>query len=363
MKGYVINSKPAVKGLKDVIKCSDSISEPRDPKGSEVQIEVFCGGIAIDEIHCAEESFLGGLPTLPRTVTPERPAVPGVEAVGKVIKIGPKAKKDIKIGDIVHGVTAVFYNREGGWAERVNLSQFISKLPESITYEEGIASGMSGLVATSAYQAIKYSLTDVTDPHVLVVGATGSIGTLILNILRHVKCRATAVCSGKNESFARSHGATNVFDYTKGSFLQQFTESGEPLFDAVIDCIGGKEVEIDGYKVLKKKGAFLTLAGDVKYIGDERMSTFVMAKNFVKWGAKFAFSKLTSQSWAIANPTESTVEECSTFRAEGVFKPHINKVIPFGDMDAVTGAIELVSSHRTTGKVVLKFPAYPENSS
>ena len=57
-------------------------------------------------------------------------------------------------------------------------------------------------------------------------------------------------------------------DYTRGPFGEQF---GSLRVDAVIDCVGGRDVEQQGLLVLKKQGRFVTLVGPHRFIGETRI--------------------------------------------------------------------------------------------
>lgn len=137
----------------------------------------------------------------------------------------------------------------------------------------------------------------------MIVGASGAIGVMILQFLKSLECRVTAVCSGTSVPFVHVCGADDVVDYTKEDF-GECAVSNNIKYDAVFDCVGGREIETSAFKSLKKSGIFETVVGPKQYIGEEKLSwpafagvmgyiALRMAITRVNGGPKYTFGENT----------------------------------------------------------------------
>ena len=95
---------------------------------------------------------------------------------------------------------------------------------------------------------------------VLIVGASGSVGSYSVQLAKHFGARVTAVCSGKNAELVKSLGADAVIDYTQADFGQ-----GAARYDIVFDTIG-KSSFSQAHGVLKDKGSFVETVLDFSHL-------------------------------------------------------------------------------------------------
>lgn len=311
-----------------------------EPGPEEIQVKIHASCINIDDIHMAEGTFLGGV--LPVKASEENPKICGVDVAGIVQKTGEKVT-DFKPGDAVFGYSPP--KGHGAWAQYTCIPQknTLNKPPE-YSFEEAAACAIGGKTASNAVM----SSGDVSEKTCLVIGASGGIGAIIVQILKKSGAVVTGVCSGKNQDLVLSLGADDVIDYTRGPFEQQVKGR---RFDRVIDCIGGKETERAGIQVLKKNGRFVTLCGPDKYIGETRSSTWDMVKMFsyVSWRA---FSSLVLGPRYIMAGMSSTPQPVKDHILAHAIKPPIDRIIPF-DEKSVREGLAYVASHRARGKVVI----------
>jgi NADPH:quinone reductase-like Zn-dependent oxidoreductase len=170
---------------------------------------------------------MAGLPYVGRLAfgvrAPKNP-VPGFDLAGVVVEIGEDVTR-IALGDEVFGIG------KGSFAEFAAASEDkLSLKPSRLTFEQAAAMPISGLTALRG-------LTDVgrvqAGQRVLVVGASGGVGTYAVQIAKALGTEVTGVCSTSKVDLVRSIGADHVVDYTR----EDFAGSGT-TYDVILD-IGG----------------------------------------------------------------------------------------------------------------------------
>ncbi len=151
----------------------------------------------------------------------------GTELAGEVEAVGATVTQ-FDVGDAVFGVRA---NDFGAHAEFVCMSETapLAKKPPNMTFEEAAA------VCDGAILALAYlRAADVEKgQRILIYGASGSIGTAAVQLVRHFGADVTAVCGTKDVETVRSLGADTVVDYTH----EDFTKRGD-TYDVVFDAVG-----------------------------------------------------------------------------------------------------------------------------
>ncbi len=311
-----------------------------EPQPKQLLIKIHASCINIDDIHAAEGTFLGGL--LPFKASKENPCIPGVDVAGTVVKTG----KDVSVfkeGDEVLGFLMPKGN--GSWAEYCCIPEKTAlKKPSGYTFEEAAACAIGGKTAANGVMSAAVS----KGQSCLVIGASGGIGTLIVQILNTKGASVTGVCSSRNVELVKSIGAEKVIDYTKGPFEKQLKEI---KFDRVIDCIGGKDTEAQAMKILKKNGRFVTLCGPDKYIGETRNSKWEIFKMFSYISLRAFISMLIRPRYIMAG-IGSSPEPIENLILKNSIKPPIDQKL-YLDEKSVRDGITYVASHRARGKVVI----------
>ncbi|MEY2669228.1 MAG: hypothetical protein RJA59_1866 [Pseudomonadota bacterium] len=163
---------------------------------------------------------------------PRQPIL-GTELSGEVEATG-KAVTRFQVGDPVFGFTGM---RMGCHAEYRCLpeeghgrkDEAVVRKPANLGHEEAAALSFGGTTALSFLRKAKLQPGE----KVLVVGASGSVGTAAVQLARHLGAHVTGVCSTANLDLVRSIGAERVIDYTR----EDFTRSGD-RFDVIVDTAG-----------------------------------------------------------------------------------------------------------------------------
>jgi NADPH2:quinone reductase len=185
----------------------------------------------------------------------KRVRVLGLEFAGEVTAVGPKARR-LHAGDRVFGFTGF---GAGANAEYKCMSERASviTMPPNVTYAQAAAT-VDGF--TTAWYFLRKLADLQPGQKVLVIGASGSIGTYAVQLARHLGAVVHGVCSGRNAELVESLGASRVFDYT----VADFTTSGE-RYDAVFDTVGGSSFA-RCRPVLAPRGCYLPTTGLVNNV-------------------------------------------------------------------------------------------------
>lgn len=163
-----------------------------------------------------------------RRITPVRfPSIPGFDLAGEVTEVGTQVTR-FKPGDRVF---AMLDRRPGGTcAEYVVVGeQAVAHAPANLTPQEAAALPLAGL---TALQSLRDLGRIASGQRALIIGASGGVGHLAVQIAKSYGADVTAVCSGRNAELMRRLGASRVIDYTQTSDL-----SGPQFYDLVFDLV------------------------------------------------------------------------------------------------------------------------------
>lgn len=208
----------------DVLRLQD-IERPA-AEADEVLVRVNAASIHIGDVYMIE-----GLPKIMRPAfkaTRAKHGVPGTDIAGTVETVGNKVTS-FQPGDEVFGWC------KGAFAEYVSTSEGALALkPANLTFVQAAAIGVS---AMTALQALRDRGKVEAGQNVLIVGASGGVGTYAVQVARSFGAEVTGVCSTRNLDMVRSIGADHVIDYTQ----EDFTEGGK-RYDLILDNIGNRSL-------------------------------------------------------------------------------------------------------------------------
>ncbi len=190
-------------------------------KENEVLLRVRAAGVNV-----ADWAVMSGLPYVARPVygmgKPKNP-VRGTDVAGTVEAVGNGVSR-FKVGDEVFG------SAEGSFAEYATASEDkLAIKPANLSFDEAASVPLAGLVAL---QAVRDHGNVQTGQKVLIIGASGGIGTFAVQIAKSFGAEVTGVCSTRNVDMVRSIGADHVIDYTKEDFTQK-----EERYDFILDNV------------------------------------------------------------------------------------------------------------------------------
>lgn len=249
------------------------------------------------------------------------PKVPGRDGAGIVIAAGPKADY-ARVGDRVCFVAQ--HAEQGGAAEKIARRRHdVAKLPVNLSFEEGASlchAGMCAWIAIVETAAVKPGMK------VLVHGAGGAIGSLAVQLSKHLGATVTGTTRGANVDFVRGLGAHAVIAYDKADFA-----AGPERYDLVFDTVGG-DTHRRSYAVLKRGGLLV----------------YLIAAPIEDLSAQYG---VTLKRAPIHDRIE-TLEAVLDLAGRGILRPQVGAVFPLAEC---ADAHRLVASGtHTRGRVVLK---------
>jgi NADPH:quinone reductase-like Zn-dependent oxidoreductase len=178
-----------------------------------------------------------------------RPRFPvlGSDFAGQVEEAG-RAVTRFGPGDSVFGTVAP---RFGAHAEYVCLPEdgAVAPMPSGVSFAEAAA-----LADATALYFLRDKARLRAGQTILIIGASGAVGVVALQLARHFGASVTGVCSGPHTGLVRKLGAESVIDYTR----TDFTRAGR-RWDVVFD-VAGKSSFIRCRRVLRPGGVYLTTA-------------------------------------------------------------------------------------------------------
>ncbi|MFB6340932.1 NAD(P)-dependent alcohol dehydrogenase [Saccharicrinis sp. FJH62] len=183
--------------------------------------------------------------------------------------------KDVTLFDIgdevfAYGSVSPTKRHFGSYAEYICLPEDwnLALKPTNLSFEEAAAIPYGGLLATHLLKRTSLKSGD----RVLIYGASGSIGTMVVQLAKNAGAKVTSVCSSKNFGMVHSLGSDKLIDYTSSN-----AEAQLETYDYVIDAVGnskssvlkekskkaltpnGKYISIDQGTPLTPKDAFINL--------------------------------------------------------------------------------------------------------
>ncbi|MDX1803677.1 MAG: NAD(P)-dependent alcohol dehydrogenase [Alcanivorax sp.] len=250
------------------------------------------------------------------------PPIFGDDLAGVIVAKGSKVQ-DFEIGDAVYGMD--MRPRTASLAEQARISQKrIAKKPAALSFAE--AASMP-LAAQTALQGLRKG-GGKPGSKVLIIGASGGVGTFAVQIAKALDMHVTGVCSGRNTELVRSLGADATIDYTKGDYRQTLSD-----FDLVFD-VTSYETPLTCALLMGKHGHFISTGGQgVSMIGTP----------FYRLLGKKA-DTVVVESW------RRDLETLNGMVENGQLKPVIDSIYTLADSDA---AYQRNRSGHCRGKVVI----------
>ena len=293
----------------------------------QVLLEVHAAGVDRGTWH-----LMTGLPYIMRLMgfglTRPKDPVPGADVAGRVVAVGPGVER-FKVGDEVFGIA------RGSYAEyAVAEADKLAHKPTTISVEQAAVASVSGITALQA-------LTEIgrleRGQDVLVIGASGGVGSYAVQIAKALGARVTGVSSARKAELVRSLGADGVIDYAAGDYLD-----GSTRYDLVVD-IGGRNPLRRLRRALTPRGTLVIVGGE----GGDRLTG-----GFGRQLRAALLSPFVSQRMAMFISTEHYryIETLAGFIERGEVAPAVGQRYR---LDEAPAAISDLAAGRAEGKSVI----------
>jgi NADPH:quinone reductase-like Zn-dependent oxidoreductase len=195
--------------------------------------------------------------------------VPGMDVAGVVETVGSDVTR-FRPGDQVFGVA------KGAFAEFARAREDkLAPKPASLTFEQAAVVAISGL---TALQGLRDHGRVEPGQRVLIIGASGGVGTYAVQLAKAFGAEVSGVCSTSKVDMVRSLGADHVIDYTRDDFAE-----GEQRYDLILD-IGGNSSLSRLRRALTPEGTLVIAGGETggRWLGgSDRQVRALLLSRFV----------------------------------------------------------------------------------
>ncbi len=290
------------------------------PRGDQVLIQVHAASVNPRDWLLVEDRYVFAV------LAGRLPLVLGSDVAGRVIGLGPRAA-GFALGDPVLAMQTI-RGRFGGFAEQVAISaRAVAHKPVGLSFEHAAGIGVAGL---TALQALRDDAKLQRGEHVLVVGASGGVGSFAVQLATWMGARVTGVCSGANAELAERLGCRAVLDYTQGDFRESVGDA-----DVVFDTIG-RERLASVRPCLRPGGRYV--------------STVPSARNTLDQLRSLGSSKARSRT-VLCRPRSADLRQLAELASEGQIEVLIDSVHTLEDTAA---ALLRSRTKRARGKIVIR---------
>ncbi|HEY1206527.1 MAG: medium chain dehydrogenase/reductase family protein [Bryobacteraceae bacterium] len=210
----------------------------RDPSAKEVRVKVLAACVCLPDV----QARYGHSPFAPKV-----PFVPGYAIVGVVDAAGAG------VTQAAQGTEVAAYLIVGGYAEYVYLPENqIIPVPPSLNPAEAVTLVLNYV---TVYQALNRSAKVKAGDKVLIIGASGGIGTAFLQLGRLAGLRMYGIASKSKHAIVTEYGATPI-DYHTEDFVEVIRRAEPGGLDAVFDGVGGDYPE-RAFPLLRRGGVLV----------------------------------------------------------------------------------------------------------
>lgn len=324
-------------GGPEMLRVSDG--DAAAPGKGQVRVRVEASGVSFAEVQMLRRRY---------PMQPRFPFVPGYDLVGTVTEVGPGVATP-RVGQRVAALT-----RTGAWRTHVVVPA-ATAVPVPAALDPGVAAAvvMNGV---TAWQMV-HQVAKVRAGHtVLVHGAAGGVGTLLVQFAVRAGARVLGTASPAKHDLLRSLGAEPI-DYRTGEVPATVRALAPGGVAAVFDHVGGSSLD-DSYGLLADGGVLINY-GSASTLRDRghRLTPYLgTARRFVGWqlgrvvgrsrGRRATFYYVRSGS----RFTEALTEVYRLVET-GALNPPIAKRLP---LEHAAEALRLLLEGTTTGKIVLE---------
>ncbi len=292
----------------------------------DVLVHIAATTVASADWRIRASEFPTGFKTVSRLmfgVSRPRQPILGTELSGTIVEVGPSVTR-FSIGEAVIGYPGAGLACHAEYRAIREDGPLVRK-PAALDFAESAALSFGG---TTALHFLRDRGLIRKGHRVLVIGASGAVGTAAVQLARHFGALVTGVCSAANRELVTGLGAHDVIDYAVDDFTR-----GNARYDLIIDTIG-VETFARARRALAPDGRFLMVAADLPQMLRALPTRFQRQR---------AIPSLTPER---AQDMQTLVD----LAVAGDYRPVIDAVFP---LDRIADAHRRVESRHKRGNVVV----------
>jgi NADPH:quinone reductase-like Zn-dependent oxidoreductase len=294
------------------------------PKANEILVRVYATTVNRTDCGFRKSEYL--ITRLFSGIFKPHLRVLGNEFSGMVEKVGAQVKS-YKKGDRIFGLNTMKFGTHAEFVCLKETGSFTTMLDHA-TFAEAAAVCDGMMLASNFMKKIDFK----KQKHILVNGASGSIGTAALQLAKYYGANVTAVCKTERIELVKSLGADKVIDYKKEDFTK-----GNEQYDVILDSVG-KSTFFKCKKILKPGGIYIS-----SELGPYWQNIWLALITPILGGKKVLFP--------IPTDSKEQTELYKEILATGKYTAVIDKVYPF---EKIKEATEYVETGEKTGNVVIE---------
>ncbi|NUG22193.1 NADP-dependent oxidoreductase [Acinetobacter lactucae] len=303
-------------------------------KENTVLVKIHATSINPLDLRVVEGEFKAILPL-------KFPFILGNDFAGTVVQIGENVTS-FKVGDEVYARTDL----SGAFAEYTLVEESsLSLKPKNLSMG---SSASLPLVSLTAWQALVEIAKIQPGQKVLIHAGSGGVGTIAIQLAKHLGATVATTTSGKNFRWVRELGADIVIDYKTTDFENEIKD-----FDLVLDTQGGKILE-KSLNVLKRGGRVISISGPPDHAFAEAINANWFLKCVIpllSWSIRNKAKKRgVTYSFLFMKPNGHQLSQISELVEAGKIKPVVDTEYAFSQINE---ALQYVNTGRTKGKVVV----------
>lgn len=260
-----------------------------------------------------------------RMMRPGFPQILGFDLSGEVLAVGDDVT-DFAVGDEVYGLLDL--RKDGANAPLVRTQAvLLTKKPPTLTHEQAAAIPLAGL---TALRALRLDGRLQAGQRVLIIGASGGVGTFAVQIAKARGAHVTAVCSHNNAELVASLGADEVIAYDQ----QEIPD--EARYDLIFDAVKARSYGTTR-RYLNRGGGYVGTLPDEAGVWQSRLSYLT--------GKRHRCATVRVQ------PDPHGLRVLSALVASGELRPVIEKTLPLSEL---AEAHRISEAGRVVGKLVIR---------
>lgn len=297
-------------------KISISTVDVPELKEGEVLIRIKAAGVNPVDAVIREGYYKDMMPH-------SLPVIPGWDVSGMVEDRGHAARR-FNVGDEVYAYVRRPEIKWGTYAEYIVIpDSYLAEKPKSLSWEEASAIPLAGL---TAYQSLYDAGNLQENQSVLILGASGGVGSFAIQLAKVKGAEVIGVASEKNHSFMKELGAGHTIDYKSRHIGEATKEIFPEGVDLIFDCTSGETLQ-QSLMALKPSGKLVSILNQGKDLDPDINFQYVFVE-----------------------PNARQLDHLRKLSETGKLKVHVSKRY---SLNEAAEAQQQIRTLHTTGKIVI----------